>query len=85
MRLLILLLIFYLTYRALKYWIFTNVISGPPTSTSSERQIDDIMVKDPVCEVYFPKRSGTSMNINGKTIYFCSEDCKNKYLSIKDK
>jgi uncharacterized protein len=83
MRLLIILLIFYLAYRAFKHWIVTNVISGPKTSTGSERQIDDIMVKDPVCEVYFPKRSGIPLNIDSKTLYFCSEDCKNKYLEKK--
>jgi uncharacterized protein len=85
MRLLILLLIFYLAYRALKYWIFTNVLPGSKTTTEPERQIDDIMVKDPVCEVYFPKRSGVSLNIDGHTIYFCSKECKDKYLSNKTK
>jgi uncharacterized protein len=85
MRLLILLLILYLGYRALKFWIFTNVLPGSKTTTDSERQIDDFMVKDPVCEVYFPKRSGVSLNIDGQTIYFCSEECKNKYLSNKTK
>jgi uncharacterized protein len=83
MRILIILLIFYLAYRAFKYWIFTNLIPGPRSSTGSEKQIDDVMVKDPVCEVYFPKRSGISINIDGKTVHFCSEDCKDKYLEKK--
>jgi uncharacterized protein len=81
MKLLIIIIILYLAYRALKYRIFTNMVPGPKNSTGSERQIDDIMVKDPVCEVYFPKRSGISLTVDGKVLYFCSEDCKNKYMS----
>jgi uncharacterized protein len=83
MRVLVFIIILYLAYRAVKYWMITNVIPGPKSSTGSEKQIDDIMVKDPVCEVYFPKRSGISVNIDGKTLYFCSEECKNKYLAQK--
>lgn len=83
MKLLIFIIILYLAYRALKYRIFTSAVPGPKTSTGSERQIDDIMVKDPVCEVYFPKRSGISLTVDGKFLYFCSEDCKNKYLEKK--
>ncbi len=83
MKLLIVIIILYLAYRAFKYWALTNVIPGPTASTGSETQIDDIMVKDPVCEVYFPKRNGISLNIDGKILYFCSEECKNKYLGQK--
>jgi uncharacterized protein len=85
MKLLIIIIILYLAYRAFKYWMLTTIIPGPKVSTGSERQIDDIMVKDPVCEVYFPKKSGVSLSIEGKTLYFCSEECKDKYLSKKAK
>jgi len=85
MKLLIIIIILYLAYRAFKYWMLTNIIPGPKASTGSERQIDDIMIKDPVCEVYFPKRSGISLSIEGETLYFCSEECKDKYLSKKTK
>lgn len=81
MKLLILLIIFYLAYRALKYRIRGNMFSGPKNSTGSERQIDNIMVKDPVCGVYFQKNSGISTRIDGETVCFCSEECKDKYLA----
>jgi uncharacterized protein len=83
MKLIIFIVILYLAYRAFKYRISTNVISGSKTSTDPEKQMDSIMVKDPVCEVYFPQKNGIPLNIHGKTLYFCSENCKDTYLAQK--
>ena len=42
---------------------------------------DDIMVKDPSCNVYFPKREGIHLrDHDGQDLYFCSEECKNKFI-----
>ncbi|MFH1981074.1 MAG: hypothetical protein ABIL58_04475 [Pseudomonadota bacterium] len=43
----------------------------------------DVMVQDPVCGVYFPKREGVTVQRGGEEIIFCSNECKNKYLSNK--
>jgi len=39
------------------------------------------MVKDPVCEVYFPKRNGIHLKHEGEDLYFCSADCKNEFVT----
>jgi YHS domain-containing protein len=56
-----------------------NALSGkkPPG------QIDDIMVKDPFCDVYFPKREGIHLNINGEDLYFCSTECRDKFIASR--
>jgi YHS domain-containing protein len=41
------------------------------------------MIKDPFCEVYFPKRNGVHLNLSGKDLYFCSNQCKDKYLAAQ--
>jgi YHS domain-containing protein len=41
--------------------------------------IEDVMVKDPVCQVYFPKREGIRWRHGAKTIYFCSLECLEKF------
>ena len=41
--------------------------------------IDDIMVKDPFCGVYFPKRSGVILRKDGEVLYFCSAECRNAF------
>jgi YHS domain-containing protein len=38
------------------------------------------MIKDPFCEIYFPKKDGVHLRIDGKDLYFCSEECRDKFL-----
>jgi YHS domain-containing protein len=71
----------YLVYRAAKALIFAK---SPPSRSAGQQnvgQIDDIMVKDPYCETHFPKRDGVHLNINGEDLFFCSSECKDKYLA----
>jgi len=44
-------------------------------------RIDDVMVKDPFCEVYFPKREGHHLKYDGKDLYFCSSACREKFIA----
>jgi len=37
------------------------------------------MVKDPVCGVYVPLSSSVRKIADGRTVYFCSEKCKDSY------
>ena len=43
-------------------------------------QVDDVMVKDPVCGTYFPIGNGVSLEQDGETLHFCSQDCRRRYL-----
>jgi YHS domain-containing protein len=80
MRLLILLGLVYLGYRALKSWVFKEKLSQPAEFGKKTGEIDDVMVKDPYCDIYFAKRDGVHLNMNGRDLYFCSKECKEKYL-----
>lgn len=44
-------------------------------------RIDDVMIKDPFCEVYFPKREGHHLKYDGKDLYFCSSICREKFIA----
>jgi YHS domain-containing protein len=37
------------------------------------------MVKDPCCGVYLSKSSAVLLRRMGKNLYFCSEECREKY------
>ena len=41
------------------------------------------MVKDPVCGMYMDPRLAVKYEIKNGTFYFCSENCKKKFLEIK--
>ncbi len=77
-------LIIYLLYKGHKFWknvktTLENATAGNNAGRNS--QIDDVMVKDPFCEVYFPKREGFHLNHNGEDLYFCSEKCRDEFIA----
>ena len=74
-RLVILLGIIYFGFKILKAWFLSNFVNN-----ENEDQDAQVMIKDPVCGVFFPKKDAFTYVINGKTHYFCSDKCKNKYL-----
>ncbi len=80
MRLLVFMGLLYLCYRLLKSWMLKDKSSQKAAFENKTGKIDDVMVKDPYCEIYFAKRDGVSLNIKGKDVYFCSKECKDKFL-----
>ncbi len=58
-------------------------------SNSSDGKIDgrgaveDILVEDPVCKSLVPKQQAVTHEHEGKTIYFCSEECCKQFVAEK--
>ncbi len=77
----ILIIIGYIGFRVLKSWFLRHIRGNMPDSRQQSGEIEDIMIQDPVCRVYFPKRSGVHLNVDGKTIYFCSKECRQRYMT----
>lgn len=44
----------------------------------------DELVKDTICHTYIPKSKAITLNHNGNKFYFCSENCKNKFITTLD-
>jgi YHS domain-containing protein len=42
------------------------------------------LVQDPFCKTYVPKSQAYLSEVDGQQQYFCSRDCCEKYLSVKD-
>lgn len=77
----ILIIIGYIGFRLLKSWFLKNITGNRSETNQASGEIEDIMIQDHVCKVYFPKKSGVHLNVDGKIIYFCSLECRQKYLS----
>ena len=75
----------YLLYRSMKTWMFPDSRPRKNVSTQKEGQIDDVMIKDPFCEAYFPRRNAVHLNINGNDLYFCSKACRDQYTARQTK
>jgi YHS domain-containing protein len=90
-RFLIFALLCYILYRLIKSLALPSPRkSGEPFSkpgesfTQPRKVITDEMVIDPHCRVYIPKREALTAKIGGETVYFCSEECKKKYLQAQE-
>ncbi len=81
MRLLILIGLIYIAYRALKSWAGQKTVATGSVRSQATGGIDDVMVKDPVCEVYFPQRNGIHLKHEGEDLYFCSAACKDDFIN----
>ena len=84
-RFIILAVVAYVFYRALKSWMFPAPDSSKSVSGKAAGQIDDVMIKDPFCEAYFPKRNAVRLKFDGEDLYFCSTACKDQYVSSRSK
>ena len=77
-RLLVIVLIAYLAFRVVRRWLSSGSGSHRVDGTEVGR-IDDVMVKDPYCGSYFPRRDGVPLQHEGRELLFCSKDCRDKF------
>ncbi len=40
----------------------------------------DELVKDPICGIYFPKKEAYAVKMDGKMYYFCSNECRDRFI-----
>ena len=67
MRIIILVGLIYLLYRALKRWMAIDFVAARKGAfPKSKEQLDDFMVKDPFCGTFFPKREGVRERNKGR-------------------
>lgn len=81
-RLLIWIALFYIIYKGLKA-LKIQFGSAEKIFRQSNGEIDDVMVQDPQCQVFFPKREGIHMRIDGEDVYFCSAECRDEYIKSR--
>ena len=80
-RLIVFIVLGVIIYRASKSWFGQGRSKQSRMSGSSADRIDDDMVQDPQCGIYFPRREGITLNVQGQQLLFCSEKCKQAYVA----
>jgi len=80
-KLLIIVAVGYLFYRSIRSWMLRDNTSLKKGSGKTAGEIDDVMIKDPFCQAYFPRRNAVHLNFHGSDLYFCSEACRDKYIA----
>ncbi|MCI4444760.1 MAG: YHS domain-containing protein [Candidatus Aminicenantes bacterium] len=80
-RLILLAIIFYLIYQVVKFFQAIGEAASKPANPGPKSEKRKIMVKDEVCNTYIPEDEAIKEHHDGKTFYFCSEECHKKFLN----
>jgi len=67
----------YLLYR------FFKALSRVKKTQGSQRRLSGLMVKDEHCNTYLPQDDAIKEVIEGKEYYFCSNECRQKFIGTK--
>jgi uncharacterized protein len=81
-RILFYALIAYLIYIAVKFY---QSLKKPKKTSQKPGSKPGIMVKDEVCNTYLPREDAIKEVYRGKECYFCSNECRKKFLESKKK
>lgn len=72
-----------LIFAAFAYVIFRVLrqvfaLKAPQRRADETGPVDE-MVQDPTCLAYIPKSTAIRKKVYGKTFYFCSQECADKF------
>jgi len=73
-------LLAYIIYLIIKFF---NSLNKASKSHRTSEHSKGIMVKDEVCNTYLPKEDAIKEIFEGKEYYFCSNECRTKFLESK--
>ncbi|AEH44635.1 YHS domain-containing protein [Thermodesulfatator indicus DSM 15286] len=83
-RIILIIVLFLLIWFTIKaIWKDLRQARPKAKTSSSPPEVTDKLVKDPVCGVYCPRKTAYTAIWQGKVYYFCSEECRQKFLAEK--
>ena len=76
-RLLLWLIVGFLIYTVVQ--MIKQALLKPPTPPAEKSPRGEEMVQDPECGTYVPHNGAIKAQLKGKTLYFCSAECRDKH------
>ena len=74
-------LVIYLIILAVVYWVIKRALFPPKRKMTPPGETAEELVQDPVCQRYIPISQSYTLSFKGKKLFFCSEECYNKYMA----
>lgn len=81
LRLMAYALLAYVIFMIVKF--FSALNKGSRRPAPKQKISGGIMVKDETCNTYLPKEDAIKELYQGQEYYFCSEECRQKFLATK--
>lgn len=77
-RIALLLLLVYLLHRL---WVFLTREVAEKGGLPPRHDPGEPLVRDPECHTQIPRSDALTATIEGRTVYFCSRECRDVYLA----
>jgi YHS domain-containing protein len=65
------------------YWVVKKVATSlgmwPQPLRPPGREAPDVLVQDPVCQTFIPRKEALRAEKDGKVYFFCSEGCLKRF------
>jgi uncharacterized protein len=84
-RFVIIIILLYALYRIIKLFNATRSVKNSDHQYKSAVIGGEDLVEDPFCHTYLPVSQGCKKEIAGKVYYFCSKECCESYVLMRDK
>lgn len=81
-RILILAVLLYIAWRLIRNLIREKIEDEAEKKQKNKvagTKVKDVLVEDPVCHTLIPKHQAIRLRQEGKTYYFCSDTCCDKF------
>jgi YHS domain-containing protein len=74
-------LIFFIVLGSILYYLLHFLIKdiSSRTKKTDSRDEPEELVQDPYCQTYIPKRTALKKKVGGMVLYFCGQECMEKY------
>jgi len=80
LRFLLYALLAYIIYKFLRFYQRLSKKNTPPRQA---KRHSGLMVKDEMCNTYLPREEAIKEIREGKEFFFCSKECRQKFLESK--
>ncbi|MGB8951458.1 MAG: YHS domain-containing protein [Candidatus Aminicenantales bacterium] len=75
-------LLAYLIYQVIRF--FQSLSRRSPRPQNPRPRLSGMMVKDQICNTYLPKEEAIREVFDGKEYFFCSKECRQKFLETRE-
>jgi uncharacterized protein len=80
LRILLYALLAYIIYKFIRLY---QVLTRKNSPRRQAKPTSGLMVKDEVCNTYLPREDALKEIVGGKEYFFCSKECRQKFLESK--
>lgn len=79
-RVIVFAILFFLIYRVIKSMMQARLEKSDPSRVIRPSTSGEDLIEDPVCRRHIPVSQAYIKEIAGKTYYFCSKECYEKFM-----